>query len=225
MSTQPTQQAPLVARANRVNGKTRGSNVHRLGFAPRAAAGILFLALQACAGMHEDAPLAPQRAAMAPRHIIGAFVAPTPKTLAREQTAPPAPVPAVSQEPAGAKADSATARPAPAEPPEAMGEEVVSISFERGSAKPPAAAASVLAGLAQRGRLAPLIVVDGYARSGGADNLALAHQRALAVKDELVARGLDEKRIRTNAATSENADPLSTRVEVRLVARTRTLGL
>lgn len=225
MNTQSPQHSPLAVREQRLRAQTFGTDAPGSGLATRVAATVLLLALQACAGMHEERPTAPQRAGMATRHAMGAFAAPTPKTLARETASEPTPVPGVGQEAAERAAAGATSTTAHAKPPEAMGEEVVSIAFESGSATPTAGAASALEAIAQRGKLAPLIVVDGYARRGGADNLALAHQRALAVKSALVARGLDEKRIRTNAATTENTDPSSTRVDVRLVARISPPGM
>jgi outer membrane protein OmpA-like peptidoglycan-associated protein len=96
--------------------------------------------------------------------------------------------------------------------------QVVSIDFARGQAAPGPEVADVLSVLAARGQRAALIAVAGYARLGGRANLALAQQRATAVKDELVARGVQDSKIRVSSKLEEEVSGRASRVDVVLFA-------
>jgi outer membrane protein OmpA-like peptidoglycan-associated protein len=143
--------------------------------------------------------------------------APTAESVDR----PPAPAALAAPKPsAGLEAPLRTVAPssaAPASGAEDAGPSVVSIGFARSSAAPGAESADVLSVLAERGKRAPLVVVKGYARAGGKANLDLARQRAIAVKDELVARGVGDERIRTTYEMQTVAAAQASRVDVKLV--------
>jgi outer membrane protein OmpA-like peptidoglycan-associated protein len=97
------------------------------------------------------------------------------------------------------------------------GPRLVSIAFEPGSAKPQRQADDVLSVLAARGKNSPLVLIAGYAQPGGEANLTLARQRAFAVRDALVARGVNERRIRTTYTLDGSKSANAARVDVKLV--------
>lgn len=148
-------------------------------------------------------------------------VAPPPAPPA---VAPALPAAAASQPPAGPAPAHATrsavewsrdGSPAPAD--NARGPRLISIPFEPGSAKPQPPADDVLNVLAARSKTTPLVLIAGYAQPGGDANLILARQRAFAVRDALVARGVSERRIRTTYTLDGAKSATASRVDVKLV--------